>query len=46
MGTNICGCNNDPEQGNESDVIFKYNIKTIIFTYLVQSKSKSKSVKY
>jgi hypothetical protein len=28
MGGNICGCNNDQEQGNnESDVIFKYNIK-------------------
>ena len=30
MGGNICGCNNDQEQGNnESDVIFKYNIKPL-----------------
>ena len=36
MGTNLCGCNNDPGQGNETNVIYKYKIN--YFKFLVYTK--------
>ena len=41
MGINLCGCNNDQGQGNESNVIYLFLIN--FYSSIVQSKSNPKS---
>ena len=41
MGTNICGCNDSPEQGGETNVIL-IKINDFFFVIIVWPKSANK----